>query len=188
MSDVMRIWVLVRKQWWYVLTPMVLLAVTGVWPLLQITPQYHVSVTILLTSQAPMNDTGDTLAYDFPAISRGEAFRQKVSAYLDGQVSSAMIGTMLDVTNQAREVTIMVRGSDTSLLVPIRDAALAVLTQDGTLLWGKSGDTAVNIAELRRVDDPVQEQLWVRYVAQIVLRAGAGALLGIMVVVYRRQV
>lgn len=186
MNDVMRIVALMRGRWWYVVVPALLLAATGVWPLIQMTPQYRVSVTFLLTSYAPMNDTGDTLAYDFPAVSRGDAFRQKVSAQLDGRVSASDVGRLLDVRNQAREVTIVARGPDATDLVAVRDAALAVLTQDGTLLWGKSGDTAVNIAELRREDVPVRELEWLTYVMLIVLRGGAGALIGLLVSLYRR--
>ncbi len=186
MSDLMRIIVLMRGRWWYVVMPAIVLAATGIWPLVHMTPQYRVSVTVLLTSRAPMNDTGDTLAYDFPAVSRGDAFRQKVSTYLDNAVAADEIGAMLDVRNDAREVTIIARGTDMTRLVLVRDAALAVLTQDGTLLWGKSGDTAVNIAKLRSEDIPVSERPWVNQIAQIVLRAVAGLLVGIMVVVYRR--
>jgi hypothetical protein len=93
---------------------------------------------------------------------------------------------LLDVHNAAREVTIVARGADMTDLIAVRDAALAVLTQDGTLLWGKSGDTAVNIAELRREDTPVPESQWLSHVMQIVLRGGAGLLLGLLVVLYRR--
>lgn len=188
MNDLLRILALIRRHWWYVIGPAALLATTGIWPLMQMTPQYRVSVTVLLTSRAPMNDTGDTLAYDFPAISRGEAFRSQVSTSLDGRLSASAVGAILDVSNNAREVTIVARGPDPAVLAPVRDAALAVLTRDGTLLWGKSGDTAVNIAELRREDVPVRDQPWVDALAHIVLRAGAGALLGVMIVVYRRQV
>lgn len=186
MNDVLRLFALVRRRWWYMLVPALLLAVTGVAPLLTQTAHYRVSVTFLLTSRAPMNDTGDTLAYDFPSISRGEAFRQKVSDYLDGRITPQQVGAMLDVRNQAREVTIVARDATTTDLIAVRDAALAVLTQDGTLLWGKSGDTAVNIAELRREDMPVREPQWLTHVAQIVLRGGAGLLLGFLVVLYRR--
>ena len=186
MNDVVRLIALIRGRWWYMLVPALILAATGVAPLLTQTPQYRVSVTFLLTSRAPMNDTGDTLAYDFRSISRGEAFRQKVSNYLGGRISPQQVGAMLDVSNQAREVTIVARDAATTDLVAVRDAALAVLTQDGTLLWGKSGDTAVNIAELRREDEPVREQPWLAHVVSIVLRGGAGLLLGLLVLLYRR--
>jgi hypothetical protein len=186
MNDMRRLIVLLRRRWWYLLVPALLLAATGVLPLLQHTTQYRVSVTFLLTSRAPMNDTGDTLAYDFPSISRGDVFRIKVSEYLNGRVTPQDVGALLDVRNSAREVTITARGTDTNDLIAVRDAALAVLTQDGTLLWGKSGDTAVNIAELRREDSPVPESQWIGHVMQIALRGGAGLLLGLLVVLYRR--
>lgn len=186
MNDVLRLMALLRRRWWYLLVPALLLAATGVVPLVQHTTQYRVSVTILLTSRAPMNDTGDTLAYDFPAVSRGISFRTKVSDYLGGRVSPHDVGMLLDVRNAAREVTITARGSDTTNLIAVRDAALAVLTQDGTLLWGKSGDTAVNIAELRREDTPVPESQWLSYVMHTILRGGVGLLLGLLVVLYRR--
>ena len=166
--------------------PAVVLALTGVWPLVQMTPHYRVSVTFLLTSRAPMNDTGDTLAYDFPAVSRGVDFRTRVSAQVGGVVTADEVDALLDVRNNAREVTITARGANPATLVPVRDAALAVLTQDGTLLWGKSGDTAVNIAELRREDVPVRELDWLTHVMHIVLRGGAGGLIGLLVSLYRR--
>lgn len=186
MNDIVRLIALIRVRWWYLLLPALVLAATGIAPLVSQEPQYRVSVTFLLTSRAPMNDTGDTLAYDFPSISRGEAFRQKVSDYLGGRITPQQVGVMLDVRNQAREVTIVARDAMTTDLVVVRDAALAVLAQDGTLLWGKSGDTAVNIAELRRDDVPVREQQWLTHVASIVLRGGAGLLLGLLVLLYRR--
>ena len=186
MNDIVRLIALIRGRWWYMLVPALVLAATGMAPLVSQKPQYRVSVTFLLTSRAPMNDTGDTLAYDFPSISRGEAFRQKVSDALDGRITPQEVGAMLDVRNQVREVTIVARSATTADLVAVRDAALAVLTQDGTLLWGKSGDTAVNIAELRREDEPVREQQWLTHVVSIVLRGGAGLLLGLLVLLYRR--
>jgi capsular polysaccharide biosynthesis protein len=186
MNDVLRLLVIVRRHWWYLFVPALLLAATGVWSLRTQTPQYRVSVTFLLTSNAPMNDTGDTLAYDFPSISRGEAFRKKVSDYLNERVTASDVATVLDVRNQAREVTIIARGPNPTVLTPVRDAAFAVLTQDGTLLWGKSGDTAVNIAELRREDIPVHESQWINLVMQMVLRGGAGVLIGLLVILYRR--
>jgi hypothetical protein len=186
MNDVRRLIVLIRRRWWYMLVPALLLAATGVMPFLQQTAQYRVSVTFLLTSRAPMNDTGDTLAYDFPSISRGDAFCKKVSDYLDGRVAPQDVGAMLDVRNAAREVTITARGAETTDLIAVRDAALAVLTQDGTLLWGKSGDTAVNIAELRREDTPIREAQSLTHVMQILLRGGAGMLIGLLVILFRR--
>jgi hypothetical protein len=186
MNDLRRLFVVIRRRWWYIAVPAVVLALTGVWPLVQMTPHYRVSVTFLLTSRAPMNDTGDTLAYDFPAVSRGVDFRTRVSAQVGGVVTADEVDALLDVRNNAREVTITARGANPATLVPVRDAALAVLTQDGTLLWGKSGDTAVNIAVLRREDVPVREQPWFDALMSIMLRAGAGAVLGMVVVLYRR--
>ena len=56
---------------------------------------------------------------------------------------------------------------------------------DGTLLWGKSGDTAVNIAPLSTQATPVAVVLWRDHIATLVLRALAGALAGLLFAVYR---
>jgi hypothetical protein len=72
------------------------------------------------------------------------------------------------------------------MLVAIRDAAVAVLARDGTLLWGNtSGQTAVNIAPLDHQDYPVRVSVWRDRIASIFLRAVAGALLGLMVITFR---
>jgi len=141
---------------------------------------YAVSVEVMLTSRAPMNDTGDTLAYDFPAISRGQDFVQRVATLLE-TVDAPTVAATLDVRNTDRVVTISARGNDTRQLVPIRDAALAVLARDGTLLWGKtSGDTGVNIMVLRQNDTPQRQSNTSAMVITTMLRALAGALIGML--------
>lgn len=186
MPDIARLWQLVRHHPWYVLLPALVFLVSGIVPIAQSTPQYRVAITFVLTSNAPMNDTGDTLAYDFPAVSRGQDFRQRVNAILDERAIMIADGaSFLNVGNQDREVTIAAIGPDPTHLVAVRDAALTVLERDGTLLWGKSGDTAVNIAPLSRIDTPELLNPWVDTIAQLVLRTLAGALVGILVAVYR---
>lgn len=180
MNDLLRIWARARHHWWYMLIPAVVLAVVPLVGQLRTTPQYAVSVDIVLTSHAPMNETGDTLAYDFPAISRGQDFVQRVVTQL-GDIDAATVAATLDVRNVDRVVTITARGSDTTQLVKIRDAALAVLARDGTLLWGnKTGDTAVNIVVLRTNDTPQRQSNTSAVVVSALLRALAGALAGLL--------
>lgn len=180
MNDLVRIVARVRQQWWYMLVPALLLAGIPLVTQLQQPPLYAVSVEIMLTSRAPMNDTGDTLAYDFPAVSRGQDFVQRVADTL-GNADVATVAATLDVRNADRVVSISARGSDTRQLVPIRDAALAVLARDGTLLWGKtSGDTGVNIMVLRQNDTPQRQSNTSAMVVTTMLRALAGALIGVL--------
>ena len=186
MPDIARLWQVIRQHPWYVVIPALVLLVSGIIPITQRTPQYRVAITFVLTSNAPMNDTGDTLAYDFPAVSRGQDFRQRVIALLDERAIMIADGaSLLSVSNQDREVTIAAIGPDPVQLLAVRDAALTVLARDGTLLWGKSGDTAVNIAPLARVDTPAPLNPWVDAIAQLILRTLAGAMVGILVAVNR---
>lgn len=184
MDDFARLWHYTRLRWWAVVVPALVLMVTAVVPLLRTPAQYRVGITVLLTSRAPMNETGDTLGYDFPAISRSPSFQQKTAAL--AHVSPADVAALLDVRNQDRAVTFTVTGSDVAQLVPVRDAALAVLVRDGTLLWGNtSGQTAVNVVELSRSDEPLPVAVWRDQLAQLVLRGLAGALIGLLFVTYR---
>lgn len=184
MDDLTRLWRFLCLRWWAVVLPALLLAGTGVLPLLQRTPLYRIERTVLLTSRAPMNETGDTLGYDFPAISRSPAYRENVAA-LAG-VSVADVAAMLSVRNADRALTFTVTGSDPAQLLPIRDAAVAVLVRDGTLLWGNtSGQTAVNVAELGQVDTPQPVAVWRDQLVQLFLRAVAGALVGLLYVTFR---
>lgn len=184
MDDFRRLWAFVRLRWWALVIPALVLLATGVLPLLQTPPTYRVAITVLLTSRAPMNETGDTLGYDFPAISRSDTFRTKTAAL--AKVTPAQVANMLDVRNQDRAVTFTVTGTDPQLLVPVRDAALAVLMRDGTLLWGNtSGQTAVNVTELSRSDEPLPVPVWRDAFAQLLLRGVAGLLLGLVFVTYR---
>jgi len=186
MSDFARLWILMRTHPWYLILPAVLLASTAVMPIVQASPIYRIERTILLTSRAPMNDTGDTLAYDFPALSRGSDFKQKVNALLNERAMMVTDGAeLLAVSNQERVVTIAAIGPDPAPLAAIRDAALDVLQRDGTVLWGKSGDTAVNVALLSTQTTPVAVAQWRDHIAPLVLRALAGALAGLLFAVYR---
>ena len=186
MSDFARLWHLIRTYPWYLIIPACLLASTAIVPIVQTPPLYRIERTILLTSRAPMNDTGDTLAYDFPALSRGSDFQQKVNALLSERAMMVADGAaQLAVGNDNRVVTIAAIGPDSAPLAAIRDAAVDVLQRDGTLLWGKSGDTAVNIAPLSTQATPVAVVLWRDYIATLVLRALAGALAGLLFAVYR---
>ncbi len=187
MNDIWRIMARIRHHWWYLLVPALLLAVVPLIPQLAQAPVYAVNVEVMLTSRAPMNDTGDTLAYDFPAVSRGQDFTQRVATLL-GTVDVATVAATLDVRNTDRVVTIAARSSDPSQLVPIRDAALAVLSRDGTLLWGKtSGDTGVNIMVLRQQDTPQRQSNTSALVVTTILRALAGALIGLLFALRRSQ-
>jgi len=186
MSDFARLWHLMRTYPWYLIIPACLLAVTAIVPILQAPAMYRSERSILLTSRAPMNDTGDTLAYDFPALSRGNDFQQKVNALLSERAIMVADGAaLLSVSNQERVVTIAAVGPDPAPLAAIRDAALDVLQRDGTVLWGKSGDTAVNIAILATQATPVAVAQWRDHSAPVVLRALAGALAGLLFAVYR---
>jgi hypothetical protein len=155
-------------------------------PIAQAPERFAVSQTILLTNRAPMNDTGDTLAYDFPAISRRARYRQAVADVVGNGTTVAVIAAALDVRNQDRAVTFTVTGVRPEGLVTIRNAAVAVLARDGTLLWGNtSGQTTVNIAPLDQQDDPVRVSVWRDRIASIFLRAMAGALVGLLVITFR---
>ncbi len=180
MNDIVRIVARIRHHWWYLLVPAIVLAIVPLISQLQQAPQYAVTLEFVLTSNAPMNDTGDTLAYDFPAISRGQDFVQRVAAIV-GSVDDASVAATLDVRNTDRVVTITARGSDTRQLVPIRDAALAVLARDGKLLWGSTdADTRVNIMVLRQNDTPQRQSNTTAIVITAGLRAIAGALIGLL--------
>ena len=180
MHDFVRIWARIRHHWWYIVIPALILASVPLITQLRQPPTYAVQVEFVLTSNAPMNDTGDTLAYDFPAISRGQDFVQRVATTL-GTSDEASVAAALDVRNADRVVTITARGSTTDQLVPIRDAALAVLARDGTLLWGSTrADTRVNIMVLRQNDTPQRLSNTSAIVITAGLRAVAGALIGLL--------
>lgn len=187
MNDFVRIVARVRHHWWYLLVPALILALGPLIPQLRRAPEYAVSVDVMLTSRAPMNDTGDTLAYDFPAVSRGQDFGQRVATLL-GNVDASTVAATLDVRNTDRVVTISAHGSEIAQLVPIRDAALAVLARDGTLLWGKtSGDTRVNMMVLRQQDTPQRQSNLTAIVMSALMRALAGALIGLLFALRRSQ-
>ena len=180
MNDIVRIVARIRHHWWYLLVPAIILALVPLIPQLRQPAQYAVTVEFVLTSNAPMNDTGDTLAYDFPAISRGQDFVGRVATAM-GNSDAARVEATLDVRNADRVVTITARGSDTDQLVPIRDAALAVLARDGKLLWGSTdADTRVNIMVLRQNDTPQRQSNTSAIVITAGLRALAGALIGLL--------
>jgi uncharacterized protein involved in exopolysaccharide biosynthesis len=186
MDDFGRLTRIIRRRWWALLFPALLFFLSALVPAIGTPPQYAVSRTILLTNRSPMNDTGDTLAYDFPAISRSAAYQAKVATLVGTDMQAAAVATALDVRNDNRAVTFTVSGSDPATLVPIRDAAVAVLARDGTLLWGNtSGQTTVNIADLAHQDDPKRVAVWRDQLAAAVLRALAGALLGLLVITIR---
>jgi hypothetical protein len=175
-----------RYRWWYILIPAIVLALSALAQQYAQPRRVAVSVDVSLTSHAPMNDTGDTLAYDFPAISRGDDSRQRVVALINPPITTEALASMLDVRNSDRVVTISVSGADSSQLVAIRDAALAVLVRDGTLLWGKTGsDTAVNVMVLHKNDTPQSQSIYATLMATMVLRGLAGALLGLLVAARR---
>lgn len=177
-----------RRQWWAVVLPAVVLMATAIIPIVGAPARYAVSQTILLTNRSPMNDTGDTLAYDFPAISRSASYRLKVAQLVGAGTTPEDIATALDVRNADRAVTFTVTGTDPTGLVAIRDAAVAVLARDGTLLWGNtSGQTTVNIALLDQRDDPQRVSVWRDRLASVFLRALAGAMLGILVITFRAR-
>ncbi len=186
MDDFGRLTRIIRRRWWALLVPALVFFLSALVPAIGTPPQYAVSRTILLTNRSPMNDTGDTLAYDFPAISRSAAYQAKVATLVGTDTQAAAVATALDVRNDNRAVTFTVSGSDPATLVPIRDAAVAVLARDGTLLWGNtSGQTTVNIADLAHQDDPQRVAVWRDQLAAAVLRALAGALLGLLVITIR---
>jgi len=186
MDDFLRLAQIIKRRWWALVVPALVLMATAIVPIAQAPERFSVSQTILLTNRAPMNDTGDTLAYDFPAISRSSAYRRAVAAVVGNGTTSEDVAAALDVRNQERALTFTVTGIDPTGLVAIRDAAVAVLARDGTLLWGNtSGQTAVNIAPLDHQDDPVRVSVWRDRIASIFLRAVAGALLGLMVITFR---
>lgn len=186
MDDYGRLAHLIRHRWWAVVLPALVLMATAIFPIIGAPTRYAVSQTILLTNRAPMNDTGDTLAYDFPAISRSAAYRQAVATLVGGGTSPEDIAAALDVRNVDRAVTFTVSGNDPERLVGIRNAAVAVLARDGTLLWGNtSGQTTVNIALLDQQDDPQRVSVWRDRLASVFLRALAGAMLGILVITFR---
>jgi hypothetical protein len=166
--------------------PALVLMATAVVPMLRAPVRYAVTQTILLTNRSPMNDTGDTLAYDFPAISRSAQYRQAVADLIGNGTTPADVAAALDVRNAERAVTFTVTGSDPTQLVGIRDAAVAVLARDGTLLWGNtSGQTTVNIAPLDLQDDPQRVSVWRDRLASVFLRGLAGVLFGILVITFR---
>ena len=186
MADLTRLLAVMRHRWWYIVIPAIILAGSAVVQQSTQPRRSAVAMDISLTSHAPMNDTGDTLAYDFPAISRGDDYRQRVVALINPPITTTALATMLDVRNSNRVVTITVSGTDGSQLVAIRDAALAVLVRDGTLLWGKTGsDTAVNVMVLHKNDTPQPQSIYATLVATMLLRGGAGALLGLLVAARR---
>lgn len=186
MADFARLYAVIRHRWWYILIPTVVLAGSALAQQYALPHRIAVSLEFVLTSHAPMNDTGDTLAYDFPAISRGDDYRQKVIALITPPISSEALASMLDVRNSDRVVTITVSGGDGHQLVAIRDAALAVLVRDGTLLWGKNGsDTAVNVVVLRKNDTPQRQTIYATLFATMLLRGFAGALIGLLFVARR---
>jgi len=186
MDDFSRLTRIVRQQWWALVVPALVLMATAIVPIAQAPERFAVSQTILLTNRAPMNDTGDTLAYDFPAISRSARYRQAVADVVGNGTTVAVIAAALDVRNQDRAVTFTVTGVRPEGLVAIRNAAVAVLARDGTLLWGNtSGQTTVNIAPLDQQDDPVRVSVWRDRIASLFLRAMAGALVGLLVITFR---
>jgi hypothetical protein len=186
MADLTRLLAVIRQRWWYILIPAIVLAGSAVAQQYTQPQRVAVAIDVSLTSNAPMNDTGDTLAYDFPAISRGNDYRQRVVALISPPITTDTLATMLDVRNNDRVVTIRVSGADSSQLVAIRDAALAVLVRDGTLLWGKTGsDTAVNVMVLHKNDTPQPQSIYATVVATMLLRGLAGALLGLLVAARR---
>ena len=186
MADLTRLLAVMRYRWWYILIPAIVLALSALAQQYAQPRRVAVSVDVSLTSHAPMNDTGDTLAYDFPAISRGDDYRQRVVTLINPPITTETLASMLDVRNSDRVVTITVSGNDESQLVAIRDAALAVLVRDGTLLWGKTGsDTAVNVMVLHKNDTPQPQSIYATLMATMVLRGLAGALLGLLVAARR---
>jgi len=186
MADLTRLLAVIRHRWWYILIPAIVLAGSAVVQQYTQPRRVAVSVDVSLTSHAPMNDTGDTLAYDFPAISRGDDYRRRVVALITPAITTDDLANMLDVRNNDRVVTITVSGTNGSQLVAIRDTALAVLVRDGTLLWGKTGsDTAVNVMVLHKNDTPQPQSIYATLVATMVLRGLAGALLGLLVAARR---
>jgi hypothetical protein len=186
MDDYRRLAQLIRRQWWALVVPALVLMATAVVPMLRAPVRYAVTQTILLTNRSPMNDTGDTLAYDFPAISRSAQYRQAVADLIGNGTTPADVAAALDVRNAERAVTFTVTGSDPTQLVGIRDAAVAVLARDGTLLWGNtSGQTTVNIAPLDLQDDPQRVSVWRDRLASVFLRGLAGVLFGILVITFR---
>ena len=186
MADFTRLLAVMRYRWWYLLIPAVVLAGSAFAQQYFQPRRVAVSIDVSLTSHAPMNDTGDTLAYDFPAISRGDDYRQRVVALITPPITTDTLAGMLDVRNNDRVVTISVSGADGIQLVAIRDAALAVLVRDGTLLWGKTGsDTAVNVMVLHKNDTPQPQSIYATLVATMLLRGLAGALLGLLVAARR---
>ena len=68
MDDFGRLTRIIRRRWWALLVPALVFFLSALVPAIGTPPQYAVSRTILLTNRSPMNDTGDTLAYDFPAL------------------------------------------------------------------------------------------------------------------------
>ncbi len=186
MDDFGRLARIIRRRWWALVVPALLFLLSALVPAFSAPPQYAVTRTILLTNRSPMNDTGDTLAYDFPAISRSASYQANVAALVGADMDAAAVAAALDVRNDHRAVTFTVRGSDPTTLVSIRDAAVAVLARDGTLLWGNtSGQTTVNIADLAHQDDPQRVAVWRDQLAAAVLRGLAGALLGLLVITIR---
>lgn len=186
MADFTRLLAVVRQRWWYILIPTVVLATSGFVQQYTQPRRVAVSIAVTLTSRAPMNDTGDTLAYDFPAISRGNDYQQRIVALIRPPITTQTLARILDVRNNDRVVTITTSGVDSSQLVAIRDAALAVLVRDGTLLWGKtSGDTAVNVMVLHQNDTPQPQSVYATLLATMLLRGLAGGLLGLLVATRR---
>ncbi len=186
MDDYSRLARVITRRWWALAVPAVVLLLSALIPSILAPTRYAVSQSIVLTNRAPMNDTGDTLAYDFPAISRSAAYQTKVAELAGSGLKAQDVAAALDVRNDNRTVTFTVSGNNPGVLLAIRDAAVAVLARDGTLLWGNtSGLTTVNIAVLAHQDNPERVSVWRDQIASALLRALAGALLGLLVITIR---
>ena len=105
MADLTRLLAVIRHRWWYIFIPAIVLAGSAAAQQYTQPRRVAVSIDVSLTSNAPMNDTGDTLAYDFPAISRGDDYRQRVVTLINPPITTDTLARMLDVRNSDRVVS-----------------------------------------------------------------------------------
>ena len=109
-------------------------------------PRYSASGRLLVLLDEPARvDIEDALAYDVPAIVRGQPFAHDVAQALAQQgiqLQADDVRRALSATNQKREVTLTATGTDPALVVALVQAAITQLQTGGLRYWQNGAPVA----------------------------------------------